>query len=375
MKIGFDARTLKVKGGSRTYAYNLINKIVSKHEDIKIVLFGGDKIQNYVPINPFPQNEFLRPVWENLSILPYIKKEKLDIFHGLKNVAPYCIDTKTVITVHDITPLLFPSLLPIKAQMYWNLIKFNIKKANKIIAVSNTTKNDIINKLKIEDGRISVIYHGVSENFKPMETIKKDKKLYFNRFGLKIPEDSHIILSVSTIDPRKNYTNLIKALNIIKENANNSVHLLIVGKVDDKNYKNYHLEVEHLITTNNLWPNVHLLGYVPDEELPILYNLADIFAYPSLYEGFGLPILEAQACRCPVITSNVSSMPEIAGDSAVLVDPYSVEEIASAIYEVSSDTNLRDNLIQKGFENCKRFSWKKCAEETLEIYEEVYNEG
>ena len=147
---------------------------------------------------------------------------------------------------------------------------------------------------------------------------------------------------------------------------------MIVGKVDDKNYN---LEVGHLITTNNLWPNVHLLGYVPDEELPILYNLTDIFAYPSLYEGFGLPILEAQACGCPVITSNVSSMPEVAGESAILVDPYNVEEIASAIHKVSSDKNLRDNLIQKGFENCKRFSWQRCEEETLKVYEEVCNEG
>ena len=117
------------------------------------------------------------------------------------------------------------------------------------------------------------------------------------------------------------------------------------------------------------------MDYVEEHVLISFYNVAKVFVYPSLYEGFGLPILEAQACGCPVITSNVSSMPEVAGESAILVDPYNVEEIASAIHKVSLDKNLRDNLIQKGFENCKRFSWQRCAEETLKVYEEVYNEG
>ncbi len=369
MKIGFDARTLKVNGGSRTYAYNLINEIINEHKDIEVVLFGGDQIQNYVSINPFPQNELFRPVWENLSILPYMKKKKLDIFHGLKNVAPYFSTTKTVITVHDITPLLFPSLLPLKTRIYWNLIKHNIKKADKIIAVSNTTKKDIVNNLKIEGSRISVIYHGVSGDFYPRIITKSEKDSYLSRLNLEIPKISNIILSVSTIHPRKNYTHLIKAFNIVKKQSDIPVHLLIAGKVDDDIYME---ELKYLINTKNLQSDVHLLGYVSDKELTLLYNIADLFIYPSLYEGFGLPILEAQACGCPVITSNVSSMPEVAGDGAILVDPYNVEEIACAANKVISDKNISDNLIQKGFKNCKRFSWKKCAEETSKVYEEFW---
>lgn len=370
MKIGFDSRTLMVKGGSRTYAYNLIKEIINNHKDIDIILFGGEGIQNHIPINPFPHNESLRIVWENVSILPYMKTEKLDIFHGLKNVAPYYnyANAKIIITVHDITPLLFPSMLPLKAQMYWNLIKFNIKKADKIIAVSNTTKTDLINKLNIEKNKITVIYHGTSEKFKSMSAIKKEKNKHLSKFGLNFPDDSLIIIAVSTIHPRKNYINLIKAFDVVKNKLDMPIHLLIVGKVDDKNYS---LSVNRLISANNLSSNVHLLGYVHDDELPVLYNLADLFVYPSLYEGFGLPILEAQACGCPVITSDISSMPEVAGEGAILVDPYSVEEIACAIYKISSDKKLRDNLIQKGYNNCKRFSWKKCAEKTLKVYEDI----
>jgi glycosyltransferase involved in cell wall biosynthesis len=374
MKVGFDSRTLMVRGGSRTYAYNLINEINNNHKDIDITLFGGEEIHNHIPINPFPQKEYLRVVWENVSILPYMKTKKLDIFHGLKNVAPYynCANTKTVITVHDITPLLFPSMLPLKSQMYWNLIKFNIKKADKIIAVSNTTKNDLVKKLNIIESKISVIYHGISEEFKPLPIIKKEKNKHISRFRLNVPDNSFIVIAVSTIHPRKNYINLLKAFAILKKKLGKPIHLLIVGKVDDKNYG---LKINHLISANNLSSNVHLLGYVHDDDLPILYNLADLFVYPSLYEGFGLPILEAQACGCPVITSNVSSMPEVAGDGAILVDPYSVEEMANAISEVISNEESRDSLTEKGLKNCNTYSWEKCAEETVRVFGEVCNEG
>ncbi|TGC10614.1 glycosyltransferase family 4 protein [Methanolobus halotolerans] len=372
MKIGFDSRTLMVKGGSRTYAYNLIQEIMKEHKEIEIALFGGDKVQNYTPINPFPQNEFLRVIWENLSIIPYMKKEGIDVFHGLKNVAPYYnySNTKTVITVHDITPLIFPSMLPLKAQMYWNIIKFNIKKADKIISVSNTTKNDLIKTLNIDKDKISVIYHGISEEFKIIPTVEKNRSVYLAKYGLNLPESSIVVLAVSTIHPRKNYLNLITAFNAVKEKSSIPVHLVIVGKVDNESYSK---EVNHLIATNNLSNNVHLLGYVPDEELPALYNLADLFVYPSIYEGFGLPILEAQACGCPVITSNLSSMPEVAGNGAILVDPTNMEEITSAIYTLVLDSRLRKELIEKGMENCKKFSWEKCAEETLNVYAGVNN--
>jgi len=373
MKIGLDSRTLTVEGGSRTYAYNLIAEIINNHKDIELVLFGGDKIQNNLPINPSPQKEYLRLIWENLSILPYINKERLDIFHGLKNVAPYYknANTKSIITVHDIMPLLFPSMLPLKTQIYWKLIRLNIKKADKIIAVSNTTKEDIIDKLNIENSKISVIYHGVSEQFRPIPDIEKEKKKYHLKYGLTFSDNSIVIMAVSSIKPTKNYVNLIEAFRRVYEELDVPIHLLIVGKVADKKLI---LNLNKIISNNNLSSNVHFLGYVPDEELTVLYNLVDFFVFPSFYEGFGLPILEAQACGCPVITSNISSMPEVAGDGAILVDPYSVEEIANAIHNLVFDLNLRKNLIQKGFENCALFSWKRCAEETLNVYKEVYSE-
>jgi glycosyltransferase involved in cell wall biosynthesis len=289
--------------------------------------------------------------------------KELDIIHNPCQIPTlFNFKQKCIITVYDLTPLLFSETHEKgRVLMHKYLFPLILKKSDKIISISHHTKNDIIKHFKIPEDNIKVIHLAANENYKPLN--ENEINNIKQKYNLNYP----FILYVGTLEPRKNIPTLLKAFYKLKKQGIKH-KLVITGKKGWK-YKSIFETIEKL----NLQKDVIFTGYVPDEDLPALYNAADLFVYPSIYEGFGLPPLEAMQCGTPVITSNTSSLPEVVGDAGIMVNPYDVDELANKMYEVLTNDGLREELSKKGIERAKLFSWKKCAEEHLKVYEEVYN--
>jgi glycosyltransferase involved in cell wall biosynthesis len=235
--------------------------------------------------------------------------------------------------------------------------------AKKIIAISCNTKNDLVRLFKINPQKISVIYDGVDERFIPI--LDRNKIIQgFKKYNL--PEK--FFLFVSTLEPRKNVVRLLKAYDkldkLVSFKATKLPHLVLVGQ-KGWGYR----EIFETINGARLKNKIVLLDYIKNEDLLVLYNAALAFVFPSLYEGFGLPVLEALACGCPVITSNISSLPEVGNNACLYVNPYQVDEIALAMKRILTDENLRKELQAKGLIQAKKFSWQKTAKETIKVLE------
>ncbi|SNR60834.1 glycosyltransferase family 4 protein [Desulfurobacterium atlanticum] len=285
-------------------------------------------------------------LWEQVDLPVYLKKVGNSLLINLVNAAPL-IYKNQIITIHDLAFLKHPEWFSRKFYLFYRtLIPKIAKKAKIILTVSNFSKTEIINLLNIPSQKVEVIYNGISNKFSFNPSIKKE----------------NFILAVSSLDPRKNFKNLILAFKKLKLKEHK---LLIVGS---KNKVFSNQEIEQLIKET---PNIEFTGYVPDEELVNLYQRAKLFVYPSLYEGFGLPPLEAMACGTPVVVSNVASLPEVCGDAAYYVNPYDVNDIAKGIETVLKYELLQKELIKKGLERVKLFSWEKSAEKLAKIIEEV----
>ena len=304
---------------------------------------------------------------EIFCLRKFLKNLKADIFYSPHFVTfPFNKNYKTILTVHDLIPFILPETLS-KSSLKWKIFykfhwptKFLLKKADLVITVSENSKKDLVRLFGVDDKKISIIYNGVSEH-KFNENIKEKVLLKYH-----LPDN--FILYVGRFDPYKNVTNIIKAYSKLS-NIKNEFKLVIVG--DTKSA--YYPELSRLVDKLNLKGNVIFSGYVLSEDLPLLYHLSLAFIFPSLYEGFGLPILEAFSVGTPVLTSNTSSLPEVAGNAAVLVDPKNIGEIAESIKKVLQDENLKQSLIQKGYEQSKKFSWKNSANKLLDIFNEVKN--
>ncbi len=232
----------------------------------------------------------------------------------------------------------------------------SIKKADIIIADSYSTKRDIVKFFRIKEEKIKVVYLGVESRFHPISNVEE--------YRLRNNLPSKMILNVGTLEPRKNVAALIRAFKKLKGRGLKDYKLVIAG---DKGwlYKRIFDEVK----SNDLQEEVLFLGIVEDEDMPMLYNCADIFVYPSLYEGFGLPPLEAMACGIPVITSNTSSLPEVIGNAGIMVDPDDINALCKAMYNVLKDKKLWHQMSNKGLERAKLFSWEETAKKVLEIYD------
>jgi glycosyltransferase involved in cell wall biosynthesis len=298
------------------------------------------------------------------SIFPFqLALKKTALYHNPAFILPLLnFGYKKIITIHDLGFYVFGSKFA-RNWHSWHLrfmLPYSIRHADKIIAVSQATKQQIIDIFKVASEKIVVTYEGVSEKFRLIQD-KIGVEKVLAKYGIKRP----YILFVGTMDPRKNLVRLIKAFQEAKKTLSD-LKLVIVGSKGEL----YTPELNKLISAGD----IVLTGYVGEEDLAYLYNGADVFAFPSLYEGFGLPILEAMACGTPVITSQVYSMPEVAGDAALLVDPENIEEIAAAIRRLINDHELRKGLIEKGLARAKQFTWAKTAAETLAIYQEVINQ-
>ena len=230
-----------------------------------------------------------------------------------------------------------------------------------MIAVSNNTKQDLISSLATPAHKISLIYNGHEPFYRKLSPQEIDHTL-LKKHNI----TANFILTVGTLEPRKNIIGLIKAYGKLPENLKNTYQLVIAGGRGWK-YKDIFREINKLSSASR----IIFTGYLPREELRQLYNQASLFVYPSIYEGFGFPVLEALACGVPVITANTSSLPEVAGEAAVFIDPRSAEDISSAISMLLTEKEVRETLIRKGPAQVKKFSWERAAEETLNIYHEV----
>lgn len=353
MVIGFDgsrAFTDK-KTGTENYSYNLLKalaKIDQKNLYIVYLRTQGLALQGWPNNFKFQVINWPR-LWTQGGLALKTFEEKLDVLFVPSHTLPIVRKPglKTVVTIHDLGSQYLPQMHQFKQRAYLRLMQsYQLKTASKIIAVSKATKDDLVKKVGLDPEKIEVVYEGYDREKFKIDTQVDSLIPYF--------------LFVGTIQPRKNLERIIRAFAKIKDK--NLVIAGLKGWLSDEIYK--------LPKKLGIESRVKFLGYVPDEKLPALYSGAEAFLFPSLFEGFGLPILEAQACGCPVITSNISSMPEIAGKGAVYVDPYSVDDIVDGVIKCQM-SNVKSQMIKAGFENVKRFSWKKCAEETLKVLEEI----
>jgi len=330
--VGIDISQLAHKGGVGVYTQNLTQEL-SKIPDLEMVYFYSSLRKAYqgnlknVKKYPFPPTlfEMLFNKWRNVSIEKFLGV--LDVFHSSDWTQPPT-KAKKVTTYHDVVPLKYPHWShPKIVAVHKRRLNLVEQEIDLVIAVSESTKRDLLEVSRIPKEKIVVIYEAAGGNFKlkPEEEVEEFKKKY------KLPKD--FVLAIGGIGERRNLTRVKEACSDYK---------LVIAGVD--------------------------IPWLSFEELPLLYNSAKVLLYPSLYEGFGLPILEAMGCGTPVITSNISSMPEVGGEAALYVDPNNIEDIRKKIKMMMDDTDLREEMIKKGVTQAQKFSWQKCAEETARVY-------
>jgi len=316
-----------------------------------------DNFSLYVRKFPRPFIVFLED--HNISVIEkLLLRQNIDIYHGTGYFLPCLKKIKGIVTVHGLDFAEMDTYW-YKDKWYKN-VPLYLRRADKIIAVSNYVKVSLMRYYGIPQRKIQVIYPGIGKEFNVIES-KKHLETFKEKFGILQP----YILTVATSVERKNLKRTLEAFSLVKHSHRN-LKLVIVG---DREV--IQVPILPYVEKLGLQNEVYFPGYLKPEELVYLYNLAEVFVFPSLYEGFGLPVLEAMACGCPVVTSNVSALPEVAGDAAIVVDPYNVEEIESALKRILSDDKLREVMKKKGEARAKLFSWEKCARETLEVYKEL----
>ena len=384
MRIGIDvSRYFDRSGGVGIYAANLLKYLlkIDKNNEYNAYSFFYncfpsnwkhkkiiDEFRKYGKVN-FSQinlpTSILKRKWNNSSIE---KKEKLlggvDIIHSTAYMIPELFNARLVVTIHDLSFLIFPEYHTKENYelVLSNLIYLN-SRPDMVICDSRQTKKDVIKYFHVPEEKLIVIYLGVDDSFR--EEIDSDfRKKILEKYGL----TGKYLLCVASIEPRKNFLRIINAFSeFIKQEEYKKYSLVCVG---GRGWKN--IEIYSLVKQKNLEDKIKFLRSIEECELAPIYNQAEIFLYPSLYEGFGLPVLEAMACAVPVITSNVSSLPEVASDAAILVNPYSEKQIYEAIIHLADDENKRKQLINMGLENIKKFSWENTAKQTLNIYQQIY---
>lgn len=370
MKIGYDAkRAFCNKTGLGNYSRFVIENILNiSSEKLEIVAFTPKIKKGFFENFPFdkivmPKRSFFLGLWRMYFIKKDIENQKLDIFHGLSNEIPIFTNwgkIKTIVTIHDLIFLKYPTYYAFFDRHIYNLkFKYACKKADKIIAVSEKTKADIIHFYKIPENKIEVIYQSCNEVFKK-EISLVDQKKNLEKYQISNP----FLLSVGTLEPRKNQISIIKAFSKI---ARKDYDLVLIGKGEK-----YKMQLESLIRKENI-KNVKILGNVIHEDLPAIYQASELFIYISLYEGFGIPILEALASKKPVIAAKGSCLEEAGGDGAIYVDPLNILEITNTINKALDNQNLKDDLIKNGIKHFKKFDSKLLNEKMLSLYEETKN--
>lgn len=365
MKIAVNCRILnKRHGGPKRFLLNLLKSISKLDKKNEYVLIFeqecelGFKLPKNFEIVVLKTKKIL--IFEQLLVPRYTSKNNFDVYFVTDPVlSPFVKAKKRVVVYHDI--IYFEKDQEREFKFFENLhhkfmIPISAKYTDVNLCVSEFTESRVKKLLGLSNTR--VILEGVEDSFKVVRDRKKLDKV-IKKYNLKLP----FIFYIGSLSPRKNVIRIIKAFCRIKKEIPHNLYLLGGYSWRDK-------EVLDLIDEVNDDGRIIRGGFIDEEDLPIIYNLANLYLFPSLYEGFGLPILEAQACGCPVLTSNISSMPEVAGKGGVLVNPYKINDIAKGIKNILNDDELQEDLVKKGLKNSKKFSWDKCAERVLKVFKD-----
>jgi glycosyltransferase involved in cell wall biosynthesis len=377
MKVGIDIRTLMDAqySGVSEYTFNLIKEILRldnlneyrlfynsfgdclnipefKEKNVKLVKYKyPNKVLNYLFFKIFNYPKIDKELEVDVFFMPHIN------FIGKSSVG------KSLVTIHDLSFLKYSEFFSWRKNFWHKMVNVKklIKRFDRVVAVSENTKKDIIDLCGINENKIEVIYPGLGGEFINAE-INKDKledvKIKYN-----LPDK--YILYLGTIEPRKNVDGIIKAYNELRNTYNEmkDYKLVIAG---GKGWKSNNIYKEW--GKSEFKNDINFLGYIDGEDKIYLYNLASVFIYPSFYEGFGFPPLEAMASGVPVVVSYAASLPEVAGSAALMVNPYNINDMARALKEILTDENLKNKLIKQGLEQAKKFSWENTAKEYLKIF-------
>jgi glycosyltransferase involved in cell wall biosynthesis len=367
VRIGIDARKLH-DFGIGTYIRNLLRHlaridgqtefvILCRPEDREMLATVGENFR------PVPETSGNYSIAEQIKIPWALRREGVTLFHAPHYVLPPLVRCRSVVTIHDCIHLMFPQYLPNRAGLFyakWSITQA-ARRATRVMTVSESSKRDILRFVDTQPEKIDVIYNAYDERF-AIEPREDDVVRVRERFQL----HDEFVLYAGNVKPHKNLERLIQAFDLVRKRGLDHLKLVLIGDEISK-----YTALRRAVHQHQLHKYVRFLGYLPEETLAVMYRLAGVFVFPSLYEGFGLPPLEAMASGTPVVTSNVSSLPEVAGDAAVLVDPYDPEAIADGIYRVLTDERLRRVLIHKGIARAGQFSWEQSVRRIRAIYGEV----
>ncbi len=370
MLIAIDGNEANIEGrvGIGQFAYEVLSQFAKlKSPDVRFEIYLKRR-----PVSDMPRATSgwaykvfgPRPLWTQLALPYHLYREKPrpDVFFTPSHYAPRFSPVPTVVSIMDLSYLFFPEYFKssdLKQLKSWTA--YSVKKAARVVTISNSTKDDIIAEYGVLPKNVSVVYSGIKSGISLAPHIYSMEELKA-KYGIK---DSYILF-VGTLQPRKNISRLIEAFSYLSEKSRQETDLVIVGK---KGWL-----YEDILAAPRKFgvpEQVKFLDFVPDDELGELYKHAQCYVLPSLYEGFGLPVLEAMQYGCPVITSKVSSLPEAGGDAVLYVDPENSKDIAEKIEKLLSDNDLRKKLIDKGKLQVKKFSWEKTARETLAVLKSV----
>jgi len=375
MKIAVDGMLLRAPfSGVETSILNLARALAES---------GGEDVHFFVP-GKFPESDLrsehfttrrsavpghLRPVrilWEQ-AVLPYLlSREHFDLLHAPGYVAPVAATVPVVITLYDLMALRSPQWCkPTNRLHYGMLLARSARKAAGIIVPSACTRHDVLEILAVDEEKVRVIPLGVGEEYRVVHDEAALDRVR-RRYGL----PRRFILFTGRNEPKKNLPGLVDALRLLKTQGQLPHQLVVVG---DKGWRGG--ATERRIRQRGLAGDVRMVGFVPTADLVLLYNMADLFVFPSLYEGFGLPPLESMACGTAVVASNRGAVPEVVGDAALLIDPADVPALADAVSNVLGKESLKNALVQKGLARARLFSWKRAAEATEKFYRDVFRDG
>jgi glycosyltransferase involved in cell wall biosynthesis len=364
MRIGFDARAVPLRGGIGTYSRNMLQEFADA--GVETVVFCEDQAKNTMPLadsftlvsaNMDPSAPAGRKAFRAL-----VRDSKVDLLHVPSPFAPTPCPVPLVSTIHDIAPFLYPNTLSTRMRMrYKRQFRRTVEEARRIITVSQITYSALGVYAGVDQTKASVIHNGVSQRFVPQTDAKV---LLAARSRHSLPE--RYVFWVGDFRPEKNLTFLIQAWAKLRDRMPELPTLVLAGEK-----RGDYGKIKEEVAKHDLEGNVMFSGFIPDDDLPAVYSAATVFVFPSLYEGFGLPPLEAMACGTPCVVSNSSSLPEVTGSAALLFNPTSMVGFADCMVKVLTQPELSDSLRQAGLRQAALFSWKRAADETLDVYREA----
>jgi glycosyltransferase involved in cell wall biosynthesis len=359
----------KLVGGSTKYGINLLRELslIDKRNTYYVYINKGsidlmpELGSNFVlrVLNFEYSSVFLRYFWEQIILPFYVFKDKIDLLHSLGYVIPLMTTTKSLVSILDINYRGHSNNMSlVKRLMLGLMVNLSALFAKKIITISEFSKSQIIKYVKVNPNKVIVTLLSGSNDFQL--GAKVNTKLIFEKYEI----DTDYIIAFSSPSLHKNIERLIEAVSSILNNDLN-LKLLLVGHQDKSG------NIKNIIVNQHLSDKVVFTGFVPDDYINPLLTHARVFVFPSLYEGFGIPLLDAQACGVPVVSSNAGSLPEVGGSDVMYFDPYDINEMKQSIFNVLYDNFLAEFIVKKGLENRSQFNWKKTAQNTLKIYREM----